>query len=102
MGGLDCRNPTLAAHQYFGILNEFTLWPLMLRRKNLAVAAEKLVEETIKMFLKHSRRHVSVLGCFAASSARANRFHHHFASIQTGRNIYGARCSGGFAATFGA
>jgi TetR/AcrR family transcriptional regulator of autoinduction and epiphytic fitness len=27
MGILDCRNPTLAAHQFMGMLNEFSLWP---------------------------------------------------------------------------
>jgi TetR/AcrR family transcriptional regulator, regulator of autoinduction and epiphytic fitness len=56
MGVLDCRNPMLAAHQFFGVLNEFTLWPLMLGRKNLAVPTNELVEETIRMFLQHYRR----------------------------------------------
>ena len=27
LGVLECRNPTLAAHQFMGILNEFSLWP---------------------------------------------------------------------------
>jgi TetR/AcrR family transcriptional regulator of autoinduction and epiphytic fitness len=56
MGILDCRNPTLAGHQFFGILNEFTLWPLMLGRKNLSVPTDEVVEETIKMFLQHYRQ----------------------------------------------
>ena len=44
MGVLDCRNPTLAAQQFMGILNEFTLWPLMLGRKNLSVPIDEVVE----------------------------------------------------------
>jgi len=56
MGVLECHNPTLAAHQFMGILNEFSLWPLMIGRKNLAVSTEEIVEETIQMFLQHYRR----------------------------------------------
>jgi len=56
MGILDCRNPTLAAHQFMGILNEFSLWPWMMGRESMAVPAEELVEETIRMFLRHHRR----------------------------------------------
>lgn len=56
MGILECRNPTLAAHQFMGILNEFTLWPLMLGRKSLSVPIEEVVEETIRMFLQHYGR----------------------------------------------
>jgi AcrR family transcriptional regulator len=56
LGILDCRNPTLAAHQFMGALNEFSLWPWMLGRDSLAVPAEDLVEETIRMFLQHYRR----------------------------------------------
>src|SRR3974377_2026480 len=33
MGILDCRNPLLAAHQFMGIFNEFSLWPWMLGRE---------------------------------------------------------------------
>jgi len=56
MGILDCRNPLLAAHQFMGALNEFSLWPRMLGRDSLAVPAEDLVEETIRMFLQYYRR----------------------------------------------
>ena len=56
MGVLNCRNPMLAAHQFIGILNEFSLWSLMLGRKNGAVPTEEIVEETIQMFLQHYRR----------------------------------------------
>ena len=56
MGILDCRNPILAAHQFMGTLNEFSLWPWMLGRESLAVPAEDLVEETIRMFLQYYRR----------------------------------------------
>ncbi|MGO9392558.1 TetR/AcrR family transcriptional regulator [Rhodoblastus sp.] len=55
MGILNCRNPTLAAHQFMGILNEFSLWPLMIGRKKLAVPTEEIVEETVQMFLQHYR-----------------------------------------------
>ncbi len=56
MGVLECRNPTLAAHQFMGILNEFSLWPWMMGRERLAVPAEEVVEETVGMFLRHYRR----------------------------------------------
>jgi TetR/AcrR family transcriptional regulator of autoinduction and epiphytic fitness len=56
MGVLVCPNPSLAAHQFMGILNEFSLWPLMVGRESLSVPAEELVEETIQMFLRHYRR----------------------------------------------
>ena len=56
MGVLDCRNPTLAAQQFMGILNEFTLWPLMLGRKNLSVPIDEVVEETIRMFTQYYGR----------------------------------------------
>lgn len=56
MGILDCRNPTLAAHQFMGILNEFTLWPWMMGRKNLSVPGEELIGDTVRMFLQHYQR----------------------------------------------
>jgi TetR/AcrR family transcriptional regulator of autoinduction and epiphytic fitness len=56
MGILDCRNPTLATHQFMGALNEFSLWPWMLGRESLAVPAEDVVAETIRMFLGHYAR----------------------------------------------
>ena len=56
MGVLNCRNPMLAAHQFMGVLNEFSLWPLMIGRKNVAVPTEEIVEETIEMFLQHYKR----------------------------------------------
>ena len=55
MGVLDCRNPVLAAHQFTGILNEFFLWPWMMGREGLPVPAEEVIEETIRMFLRHYR-----------------------------------------------
>ena len=30
MGVLNCRNPTLAAHQFMGALNDLSLWPWMM------------------------------------------------------------------------
>jgi hypothetical protein len=29
MGIIECCKPLLAAHQFMGILNEFSLWPWM-------------------------------------------------------------------------
>src|SRR5271165_2238725 len=56
MGILECRNPLLAAHQFIGMLNEFSLWPWMLGRPPLPVPAEEVVEDTIRMFLRNYRR----------------------------------------------
>ena len=56
MGILDCRNPMLAAHQFMGMLNEFSLWPWMMGRKNISVSRKDVVEETIRMFLSHYLR----------------------------------------------
>ena len=56
MGVLNCRNPTLAAHQFMGMLNEFSLWPWMMGRGAIAVSRKDAVEETIRMFLSHYRR----------------------------------------------
>jgi TetR/AcrR family transcriptional regulator, regulator of autoinduction and epiphytic fitness len=53
MGVLECHNPTIAAHQFMGILNEFSLWPWMMGRERLAVPAEEVVEETVRMFLQN-------------------------------------------------
>ena len=55
VGVLGCRNPVLAAHQFAGILNEFFLWPWMMGRQGLPVPAEEVIEETIRMFLRHYR-----------------------------------------------
>jgi len=56
IGILNCSNPMLAAHQFMGILNEFSLWPLMIGRERLAVSPEEVVEGTIQMFLQHYKR----------------------------------------------
>ena len=56
MGVLNCRNPLLAAHQFMGALNEFSLWPWMMGREGLPVPAEEIIEETIRMFLRYYRR----------------------------------------------
>ncbi len=53
---LQCRDPTLAAHQFMGMLNEFSLWPWMMGRGGIPVSGEDVVEETIRMFLSHYRR----------------------------------------------
>jgi TetR/AcrR family transcriptional regulator of autoinduction and epiphytic fitness len=56
LGLLDCPDPLLAAHQFMGMLNEFSLWPWMMSRQSIAVPAEVVVEETIRMFLLRYRR----------------------------------------------
>ena len=53
---LDCRNPTLASHQFMGVLNEFSLWPWMLGRKAVPIPTDELIEDTVRMFLQHYRR----------------------------------------------
>ena len=55
MGVLHCRKPVLAAHQFTGILNEFFLWPWLMGRDSLPAPAEDVIEETIRMFLRHYR-----------------------------------------------
>ena len=57
MGILDCRNPLLAAHQFMGMLNELSLWPWMTgRESSIAIPAEEVIDETIRIFLQHYRR----------------------------------------------
>ena len=55
MSILDCRNPTLAAHQFMGILNQFSLWPWMLGREPTLAPDEDVVEEAVRMFLQRYR-----------------------------------------------
>ena len=55
LGVLNCPNPALAAHQLMGMLNEFSLWPWMTGRPGPAVPTEAVVEESIRMFLRHYR-----------------------------------------------
>jgi len=56
MGVLNCPNPTLAAHQFMGMLNEFSLWPMMIGRESFGVSAKDVIEATIRMFLQYYRR----------------------------------------------
>lgn len=53
MGVLKCHNPTLAAHQFTGALNDLSLWPWMMGREGITVPDEELIEETVRMFLEH-------------------------------------------------
>src|SRR6202008_1187856 len=55
MGILDCRNPMLAAHQFMGMLNEFSLWPWMMGRESLPIPDKDIVEETVRIFLQRYR-----------------------------------------------
>ena len=70
MGVLDCRNPTLAARQFSGMLNEFVLWPWMLGRDGLPVPAEEVIEEAIKTFLLRYRRSRAKRGPHGEASPR--------------------------------
>jgi TetR/AcrR family transcriptional regulator of autoinduction and epiphytic fitness len=54
-GILNCRQPVLAAHQFMGALNELTLWPKMMGRESLPIAEDEMIEETVRMFLRHYR-----------------------------------------------
>ena len=56
IGALDCRNPLLAAHQFMGLLNEFSLWPWLIGRDRVPVPDEDIVEQTVRMFLGNYRR----------------------------------------------
>jgi TetR/AcrR family transcriptional regulator of autoinduction and epiphytic fitness len=56
IGVLNCCHPMLAAHQFMGMLNEFSLWPWMIGRENGAIATDEIVEETTRMFLQHYKR----------------------------------------------
>ena len=63
LGILNCQNPTLAAHQFMGILNEFSLWPLMTGRGRIALASDKdVLEEAVQMFLQRYRPVQSLTG----------------------------------------
>jgi TetR/AcrR family transcriptional regulator of autoinduction and epiphytic fitness len=52
LGILNCENPMLAAHQFMGILNEFSLWPWMIGRERALVSDDDVVEEALRMFLQ--------------------------------------------------
>jgi AcrR family transcriptional regulator len=55
IGVLNCRNPLLAAHQFMGLLNEFSLWPWMMGREPVPIPSEDIIEETVRMFLQYYR-----------------------------------------------
>ena len=55
MGVLSCRDPMLAAHVFMGVLNEFSLWPLLIGREILPISSEDVIEETIRIFMGHYR-----------------------------------------------
>jgi len=50
---LNCPHPMLAAHQFLGMLNEFSLWPWMFRHDRLDAPDDEVIEETVRMFLRH-------------------------------------------------
>ena len=55
-GILDCRNPLLAAHQFMGLINEFSLWPWMMGQERVPVPDKDIVEESVRMFQHRYRR----------------------------------------------
>ncbi|MBV9582771.1 MAG: TetR/AcrR family transcriptional regulator [Chloroflexi bacterium] len=55
VGILECRDPTLAAHQFMGMLNQFSLWPWMMGQDRPPVADTDVADETIRMFLSYYR-----------------------------------------------
>jgi len=55
MGILNCQNATLAAHQFMGIINEFSLWPWMIGRERALASDEDVIEEAVRMFLQRYR-----------------------------------------------
>ena len=56
LGVLDCSNAMLAAHQFMGMLNEFSLWPWMMGRQPPPMPAEQIAEETLRIFLERYGR----------------------------------------------
>src|SRR6202043_125335 len=44
IGVLNCRNPLIAAHQFMGLLNEFSLWPWMTGRGRIPTSDDHIVE----------------------------------------------------------
>jgi len=56
IGALNCVNPTLAAHQFMGVLNELSLWPWMMGRESLPIPSDEVVEQTLRMFLRYYGR----------------------------------------------
>ncbi len=76
MGVLDCGNPLLAAHQFMGMLNELSLWPWIMGRESLAIPAEEVVEETVRMFRQRYRRPTVRRGTVVTAQANAKRRRH--------------------------
>ncbi len=56
VGILDCRDPTLAAQQFMGLLNAFSLWPCIMGRASVPVSGKDAIGETIRMFLSRYGR----------------------------------------------
>ena len=55
MGVLNCRDQLLSSHVFMGVLNEFSLWPLLIGRESLPVPSEDVVEETMRIFMGRYR-----------------------------------------------
>jgi len=55
-GTLNCRNPLMAAHQFMGLLNEFSLWPWMTGHKGIPVPDKDVVDGAVGMILQRYRQ----------------------------------------------
>jgi AcrR family transcriptional regulator len=55
LGTLNCQDPALAAHQFMGIINEFSLWPWLISREAELAPDKDIVEEAVRMFLQRYR-----------------------------------------------
>jgi AcrR family transcriptional regulator len=55
LGILDCPNPSLAAHQFTGLLSEPLSWPQVMGQDGAAASADEVIEETVRMFLLRYR-----------------------------------------------
>ena len=51
VGILDCRDPTLAAQQFTGLVNAFSLWPWIMKHESMPMCDNHVIEEAIRMFL---------------------------------------------------
>ena len=59
MGVLQCPDPTLAAHQFFGLLQEFIIWPQVMAIGPAASAMpphQVIVDEAVTMFVRRYGR----------------------------------------------
>lgn len=60
VGTIDCPNPSLAAHQFLGLIQEFVIWPYVMAIGAAGVEGLPptpiVIDEAIAMFLARYRR----------------------------------------------